>query len=189
MVIASQRLLSRLATSSSRRLAVSNARRVGVRALWGATPESIQGWKERGIIDDRALVSFETLHEMQVNACEVYSANNVFGTYTEASKSFEWMTYNEFGNKVNQCRSVLKDLGKSFSHAFVFYRGLSRSTVTGHFSSNPCFPRQMWGPVTRLESFLTTVGNGRRWLRLATVSTQILYPCMKHNFLRIGLTF
>lgn len=116
MVIASQRLISRLA--SSRQAVQHHARRALLntrgRAFSSLSPQDVEAWKARGILDERELTVFETLHEMQVNSCEVYSKNKLFGTYAEASKSFEWMTFQEFADKVNQCRSVLKDLGRFF---------------------------------------------------------------------------
>ena len=111
MVIASQRLVSRLAASSFARQTMSHARRLAVRSIQSASAADVQAWKDRGIIDDNEVTVFDTLHEMQKNSCEVYAKNNLFGTYTEASKSFEWMTFGEFAEKVDQCRSVLKDLG------------------------------------------------------------------------------
>ena len=111
MVIASQRLVSRLAASSFARQTLSQARRLAARSIQSASAADIQAWKDRGILDENECTVFETLHEMQVNSCEVYAKNKLFGTYTEASKGFEWMTFGEFNEKVDQCRSVLKDLG------------------------------------------------------------------------------
>ena len=117
MVMASPRLFSRLATATSRRQSlVRSARRIILaqqsRGIVG-TAEDIKTWQEQLVLDDRELVNFNTLHEMQVNACDVYSTNKLFGTYAEASKSFEWMTFEGFADKVDQCRSVLQDLGES----------------------------------------------------------------------------
>ena len=110
MVIATQRLaLSRLA---SRVRPAAPFGRSSARFLTGASAADVQAWQERGVIDDRQLVNFETLHEMQVNSCEVYARNELFGTYMEASNSFEWMTYAEYAEKVDKCRAVLKDLGE-----------------------------------------------------------------------------
>ena len=114
MVIASSRLFARLATASSRRQVAACTRRIVLgqqRGIVGSAAD-IEAWKTQSVLDDRELVVFETLHEMQVNACEVYSTNKIFGTYAEASKSFEWMTFEEFANNVDSCRSVLKDLGE-----------------------------------------------------------------------------
>jgi len=70
--------------------------------------------RDDGIFDERDLLNFKTLHELQVNASTAFAENKLFGTYAEkegADGKFEWMTYEEYGEKVNQCRSVLKDLG------------------------------------------------------------------------------
>lgn len=66
------------------------------------------------MLDDQGLTVFDTLHQMQVNSCQVYKENELFGTYDEASNSFLYMTYEEYNQKVNQCRSLLKDLGKGW---------------------------------------------------------------------------
>ena len=73
---------------------------------------SKQRFQEEGILDQDGLVQFDTLHEMQSRACAVFENNQLFGTFSESSESFEYMTYGEYGRKVNQCRMVLKDLGK-----------------------------------------------------------------------------
>ena len=54
-----------------------------------------------------------------------FKDNPLFGTYRapeteenivkdqeEAKGSFEWMTYGEYGELVDRCRTVLKDIGK-----------------------------------------------------------------------------
>jgi hypothetical protein len=69
-------------------------------------------FREAGILDEHGLTCFDTLHEMQVRSCMVYSGNDLFGTYNPGSEQFEYMTYQEFDGKINQCRSLLKDLGK-----------------------------------------------------------------------------
>jgi hypothetical protein len=75
-------------------------------------------FREAGILDESGLTSFDTLHEMQVRSCMVYSGNDLFGTYNSGSEQFEYMTYQEFDGKVNQCRSLLKDLGKLILQEF-----------------------------------------------------------------------
>ena len=79
-------------------------------------------------MDSRGLLQFETLHEMNTNATIAYKDNPLFGTYTagpvveenvlekkteggEGGK-FVWMTYGEYGDLVNRCRTVLKDIGE-----------------------------------------------------------------------------
>jgi len=66
------------------------------------------------ILDDQNLLHFDTLHELQMNSSLIFADNPIFGTYTEREgkdPAFEYMTYGEFGEKVDSCRSVLKDLG------------------------------------------------------------------------------
>jgi len=70
--------------------------------------------RDDGIFDGRDLLNFQTLHELQVNASIAFAENKLFGTYAKkegSDETFEWMTFREYGDKVNQCRSVLKDLG------------------------------------------------------------------------------
>jgi len=70
--------------------------------------------RDDGIFDGRDLLKFETLHELQVNASIAFAENKLFGTHTKkegSDESFEWTTFAEYGEQVNQCRSVLKDLG------------------------------------------------------------------------------
>ena len=50
--------------------------------------------------------------EMQVNSCTVYADNDLFGTFQEASGTFEYMKFSEYAVNVDRCRAVLKDLGK-----------------------------------------------------------------------------
>ncbi|KAL3922082.1 MAG: hypothetical protein SGILL_002396 [Bacillariaceae sp.] len=75
------------------------------------TTEQTEEFQKLGILDDQGLTVFDTLHEMQVNSCKVFSPNELFGTYDEASNSFLYITYDEYSQKVNQCRALLKDLG------------------------------------------------------------------------------
>mmetsp|Transcript_25308 Transcript_25308/g.36722 ORF Transcript_25308/g.36722 Transcript_25308/m.36722 type:complete len:722 (+) Transcript_25308:354-2519(+) len=72
-----------------------------------------------GIFDSRNLLKFDTLHEMQKNASIAFANNDIFGTYVEGahnsdgdnSGTFEWMTYKEYGEKVETCRTMLKNIG------------------------------------------------------------------------------
>lgn len=76
---------------------------------------SMSSQATQGLLDERNLLNFETLHELQDRASIAFAENPLFGTYTEqedgGDSKFEWMTYKEYGEKVNHCRSVLKDLG------------------------------------------------------------------------------
>jgi len=75
------------------------------------TNEQEKHFHEMGCLDKQGMTAFNTLHELQVNSTLVYSENELFGTYNEESKSFQYMTYSEYNEKVNQCRALLKDLG------------------------------------------------------------------------------
>jgi hypothetical protein len=76
--------------------------------------ENEKAFQAKGFLDERGLTAFDTLHEMQVRSCQVFAQRELFGTYSKESKKFEWMTYQEYDNAINQCRAVLKDLGKSW---------------------------------------------------------------------------
>lgn len=77
------------------------------------------------VLDSDGLLQFTTLHEMNHLASIAFKDNPLFGTYKaplveenvvkdqkDVQGSFEWMTYGEYGEMVNKCRTVLKDLGK-----------------------------------------------------------------------------
>jgi hypothetical protein len=93
--------------------AAGNASLTSTIAARSISTEQEQHFKQLGILDDQGLTVFDTLHEMQVNSCQVFKDNELFGTYDQASNDFKYMTYDEYNQKVNQCRSLLKDLGKS----------------------------------------------------------------------------
>ena len=88
-----------------------------------STQSSIEDLQSQGILDEHELLRFNTLHELQKNACAAFPDNTCFGTYVETNKKgdYEWMTYQDFGEKVNLCRSVLKDLGTSYIVYRCFY--------------------------------------------------------------------
>lgn len=75
--------------------------------------EREKGFFERGWLDERGLTVFETLHELQTRAVEVYADNELLGTYNPETEKFEYMKYKEFASLVNKARFVLKDLGVS----------------------------------------------------------------------------
>ena len=62
-------------------------------------------------MDSHDLLQFNTLHELQKNSSEAFGTNPLFGTHNgkEEGGEFEWMTYEEWGRKVDACRTVLKD--------------------------------------------------------------------------------
>mmetsp|Transcript_8135 Transcript_8135/g.17463 ORF Transcript_8135/g.17463 Transcript_8135/m.17463 type:complete len:684 (-) Transcript_8135:57-2108(-) len=76
------------------------------------------------VVDSDGLLQFKTLHEMNRNATIAFRDNELFGTYRappqeenfvkdqeEKPGKFEWMSYGEYGELVDRCRTVLKDLG------------------------------------------------------------------------------
>lgn len=82
----------------------------------GTTTRSISSEREKefqelGFLDERGLTVFDTLHEMQVRTCAVFSENELFGSYDSEANSYKYITYGEFAEKVDKCRAVLKDLG------------------------------------------------------------------------------
>jgi len=88
-------------------------------AASGTSPSTKFAWTDEmkkfqgeGILDDRGLTVFDTLHEMQVRSCKVFEDRQLFGTYADASGKFEWMTYGEYADNVDSCRAMLKDLGE-----------------------------------------------------------------------------
>lgn len=117
------------ASSSTARLAASSCQQrqhqqqyVGSRFLSTAeTPLT-----REDVMDNRGLLQFKTLHEMNCNAAIAFRDNPLFGTYKatpvanenvlnekeDAKGKFEWMTYGEYGDLVNRCRTVLKDIGE-----------------------------------------------------------------------------
>ena len=82
------------------------------------------------VMDSNGLLQFTTLHEMNRNATIAFKDNPLFGTYKaapaveenivkdqpppeqQAKGSFEWMTYGEYAELVDRCRTVLKDVGE-----------------------------------------------------------------------------
>ena len=118
-----------------------------------------ENFREAGILDENGLTTFDTLHEMQVRSCMVYSGNDLFGTYNSGSEQFEYMTYQEFDGKVNQCRPLLKDLGKLILQElkclclfYMFVYSLS-STLAFHVKESKS--------MTRSALLQITVGNGQ----------------------------
>ena len=79
----------------------------------GSIGLSRQALMEQGILDEHAFcVNFKTLHEMQRNACLAFASNELFGTYSEKKKGFDWMNYQDFCRRVHLTRSVLQhDMG------------------------------------------------------------------------------
>lgn len=76
-----------------------------------STSPFVADFRDQGLVDSNDLTVFSTLHELQETSCKVYANNDLFGTYNDESGSFEYLTYREFGQKVDKCRAVLKHLG------------------------------------------------------------------------------
>lgn len=75
------------------------------------TTDQEKHFQQLGVLDDQGLTTFNTLHELQVNSSLVFKENELFGTYEEQSKSYNYITYDDYNKKVNQCRVLLKELG------------------------------------------------------------------------------
>jgi len=71
----------------------------------------VQRLQADGVLDDRGLVNFDTLHELHVNSCKTYAHSHLFGTFSKETKVFEWETYSRFAEQVTRTRAVLRDLG------------------------------------------------------------------------------
>ena len=106
------------ATSKSTAKALASAYNIEIPTSVSSTPrrfittEQETFFQERGFLDAQGMTAFNTLHELQVHSSHVFSKNELFGTYEEQSNTFKFMTYDEYNQKVNQCRSLLKDLGE-----------------------------------------------------------------------------
>ena len=106
-------ILRRALASSSQR----QRRAVQVAALRGLSSSAAESssplseteqWRREGIVDERGLVNFDTLHNMQVRSCRVFAEKRLFATYSEESQQFEWMTFRE-------CKSPARYSGALFS--------------------------------------------------------------------------
>ena len=76
------------------------------------TTDQEKHFQELGVLDAEGLTTFSTLHELQANSALIFKENELFGTYTEESKSFNYITYDEYNQRVNRCRTLLKESGK-----------------------------------------------------------------------------
>ena len=63
------------------------------------------------LVDENDLLQFDTLAKLQINACEYFAENELFGTFNPTTGLYDWMKYKEFEEKVALTRGVLKDLG------------------------------------------------------------------------------
>jgi hypothetical protein len=87
-------------------------RELAVKWISTTGSSSLSDLQAQGLVDDNRLTIFKTLHELQDVACRVYPENELFGTFNEESGKFEFMTYQVFGRKVEECRAVLQHLGE-----------------------------------------------------------------------------
>lgn len=62
------------------------------------------------LVDENDLLQFDTLAKLQINACEYFAENELFGTFNPTTGLYDWMKYKEFEEKVALTRGVLKDL-------------------------------------------------------------------------------
>jgi hypothetical protein len=93
---------STVATSSLWSLTAAASGRCGSRSMstskdnpfaWSESDR--EKWLAQGIIDERNLVQFDTLHNMQIRSCQVFAPKPLFATYSPDTKNFEWMTFAE----------------------------------------------------------------------------------------------
>ena len=114
-----KRTLARAITVSESRLRNKKANSTwefpGAQFFSSASFDDLQ---KQGITDSDGILKFSTLHELQQNATKAFANNELFGTFVSKENGgkddFEFMTYKEFGEKTDQCRAVLKELGKKF---------------------------------------------------------------------------
>ena len=69
--------------------------------------------RDDGIYDERNLLNFQTLHELQLHASIAFAENKLFGTYVKkegTDETFEWMV------RVNVCIMCVCSLG-----LFIYY--------------------------------------------------------------------
>lgn len=113
------RVPAAVAASSCQQPTASTATAVAIRCL------SSETLTREDVMDSNGLLQFTTLHEMNRNATIAFKDNPLFGTYKaaeieenvvkdqpEAKGSFEWMTYGEYAELVDRCRTVLNGVGK-----------------------------------------------------------------------------
>ena len=54
-----------------------------------------QQFVQENIMDERGLVQFDTLHNMQIRSCRAYADKDLFSTYSTTTQNFEWMSFAE----------------------------------------------------------------------------------------------
>ena len=106
------KFLNSIARNRGRELSASLATKWNPSGSRSISTERENHFKDLGYLNDEGLTIFSTLHNMQVRSCAVYAENELFGSYDAAENNFKYVTYEEFGNQVDKCRAVLKELGK-----------------------------------------------------------------------------
>jgi hypothetical protein len=111
-----------LRTSATRLAGAKSSLRWNGRHLLAARSKSItparafstqiQSLQAEGVLDDKGLVNFDTLHDLHMNSCKTFGSAELFGTFNKDKKIFEWDTYTVFGEQVMKTRAVLKDIGE-----------------------------------------------------------------------------
>ena len=71
----------------------------------------LQHFQKEGLLDETGRTQYETLHELQANACQIYADNPLFGTYQNEEEGFVWMTYQQFNQTVSHTRALLSHIG------------------------------------------------------------------------------
>lgn len=89
---------------------LSAGRRVSCRTARTWASRSLSTTTSNIHLDERGLVQFDTLHNMVVRSCDTFAEKNLFATYSEASKKFEWMTFQE-------CKLLLVKIWNSTFHS------------------------------------------------------------------------
>ena len=64
-------------------------------------------------------LQFDTLHSLNANAVKRYEKNPLFGTFF--NDKFDWMTYGEFGMRVDKGRGLLSDVGELCNRAVCLF--------------------------------------------------------------------
>eukprot|EP00934_Nitzschia_sp_Nitz4_P008682 Nitzschia sp. Nitz4//scaffold22_size323478//280954//283102//NITZ4_000583-RA/size323478-augustus-gene-0.212-mRNA-1//1//CDS//3329543165//8672//frame0 len=62
-------------------------------------------------VGNRDTLTFDTLHELQIKACDTYGENPVFGTFDPSFGEYKYMSYADYGQQVDRCRSLLSQAG------------------------------------------------------------------------------
>ena len=68
---------------------------ISKRMMMSTLTDMEQQYFKEGIMDERGLVQFDTLHNMQVRSCRVYADKDLFATYSTTTQNFEWMAFAE----------------------------------------------------------------------------------------------